>query len=206
MADSLNPASNAGAIILASGSSSRRSMLAAAAVRFAAVPADIDERALEAAMAGEPPAVIARSLARTKALSVSKAHPGRVVLGSDSLVAVDGRRFDKPRNREEAAGHLAFFSGKAMELHSAAALARDGEILWDHGDVARLKVRTLSTLFIESYLDLEWPEVAQCVGVFRIEGIGVHLFEHIEGSQFTVLGMPLLAVLAALRDLGLVPR
>jgi len=124
------------------------------------------------------------------------------VLGSDSLVTVDSRRFDKPRSRAEAAEHLAYFSGKVMELHSAAALARGGRTEWDHTDVARLKVRDLSDAFIAGYLDAEWPAVSGCVGVFRIEALGVQLFESIEGSHFTVLGMPLLPVLAALRARG----
>ena len=89
-----------------------------------------------------------------------------------------------------------------MELHSAAALARGGELVWSHGEPATLRVRELSDSFIDEYLDAEWPAVSGCVGVFRIEALGVHLFEQIEGSHFTVLGMPLLAVLGALRDLG----
>ncbi len=124
------------------------------------------------------------------------------MLGSDSLVEVEGRRFDKPASREEAAEHLRFFSGKVMTLHSAAALARDGRIVWIGGDFARLMVRDVSQDFIAAYLDAEWPAVSYCVGVFRIEGPGVHLFERIMGDQFTVLGMPLLPVLAALREEG----
>ncbi|MEO7383918.1 MAG: Maf family protein, partial [Novosphingobium sp.] len=114
--------------------------------------------------------------------------------------------FDKPASREQAAAHLRFFSGKVMHLHSAAALARDGKVLWQHGDVAALRVRSLSEAFIADYLAHEWPAVAGCVGVFRIEARGVQLFDAIEGDQFTVLGMPLLAVMAALRDLGELPR
>ena len=125
------------------------------------------------------------------------------MLGSNSLVEVAGRRFAKPTSREEAADHLRWFSGRDMELHSAAALVRDGEPLWQTVDRAVLRVRPLSPAFIAGYLDAEWPAVAGCVGVFRIEAMGVQLFEHISGSHFTVLGMPLLPVLAALRDLGL---
>jgi len=124
-----------------------------------------------------------------------------ILHGSDSLVVVEGRRFDKPQTREDAAEHLRFFSGRVMELHSAAALARDGAVLWSHGEVARLIVRVLDEAFIEAYLRAEWPEVGACVGVFRIEGLGVQLFEAIDGSHFTVLGMPLLPVLGALRGL-----
>ena len=189
-------------IMLASGSASRKAMLSAANVAFEAIPADIDERALEDEMGDSEPGEIAQALAAAKAAAVSVAHPERLVLGSDSLVEVDGRRFDKPKTREEAAEHLRAFSGAAMTLHSAAALARDGRIVWIGSDFARLAVRDLSEDFIAAYLDAEWPAVSHCVGVFRIEGPGVHLFERIMGDQFTVLGMPLLPVLAALRDEG----
>ncbi|MBX7528237.1 Maf family protein [Qipengyuania vesicularis] len=186
-------------IVLASNSSSRKAMLEAAGVAFEARGADVDERALEAEMAGAEPAEIAQALAAAKAAAVSNE---RMVLGSDSLVEVDGRRFDKPASREQAAEHLRFFSGKVMTLHSAAALAKDGQIVWVGSDFARLRVRELSERFIEAYLDAEWPEVSYCVGVFRIEGPGVQLFESIMGDQFTVLGMPLLQVLDALREEG----
>ena len=186
-------------IVLASNSASRKAMLDAAGVAFEARPADVDERALEAEMEGAEPAEIAQALAAAKAAAVADA---RIVLGSDSLVEVDGRRFDKPQSREQAAEHLRFFSGKVMTLHSAASLARDGQIVWVGSDFARLRVRDLSDDFIEAYLEAEWPEVSYCVGVFRIEGPGVQLFESIMGDQFTVLGMPLLQVLDALREEG----
>ncbi len=190
-------------IVLASKSASRQAMLSAAGIPFEARPAGIDERATEAALGNSPPAGVALALARAKALAVTEAE--RLVLGSDSLVVVEGRRFDKPSSRQDAATHLRHFSGKAMELHSAAALARRGEVVWSHAALARLQVRDLSDAFIETYLDAEWPAVSGCVGVFRIEGPGVQLFEHVEGDQFTVLGMPLLPLLGALRELGELP-
>lgn len=189
-------------IVLASTSSSRKAMLEAAGVAFEAVPADIDERALEAEMQDADPAEIAQALAAAKAAAVKSEH---LILGSDSLVEVEGRRFDKPASREQAAEHLRFFSGRVMTLHSAAALARNGKIVWVGGDFARLRVRRLSDAFIEAYLDAEWPAVSWCVGVFRIEGPGVQLFDSIMGDQFTVLGMPLLQVLDALREEGALP-
>lgn len=192
-------------LILASKSASRQAMLSAAGVAFTAVPADIDERAFEAALPNAAPADIAAELAEAKARAVSAQSPGALVLGSDSLVVVDGRRFDKPVDREEAAAHLRQFSGRTMELYSGAVLVRDGMTVARMVDCARLSVRELSDLFIESYLDAEWPEVSHCVGVFRIEARGPQLFSAIEGDQFTVLGMPLLAVLAALRDQGVLP-
>lgn len=191
-------------IVLASGSASRKAMLEAAGVRFdVRVPA-LDERELEAKMAGADPAEIAQALAAAKA-AASTDGEGRLVLGSDSLVAADSRRFDKPRSRDEAAEHLRFFSGRRITLHSAAALACDGRIVWIGADFARLQVRALSDAFIDAYLDAEWPAVAGCVGVFRIEGPGVQLFESIAGDHFTILGMPLLQVLGALRDHGVLP-
>ena len=157
-------------------------------------------------MAGAAAGDIALALAAAKALAVGAKSPGALVLGSDSLVNVAGRRFDKPASLEDAADHLRFFSGKTMHLHSAAALVRDGVVLWQVGEVAHLRVRNLSEEFIADYLAHEWPAVAGCVGVFRIEARGVQLFDAIEGDQFTVLGMPLLSVLGALRDLGELPR
>jgi septum formation protein len=189
-------------LILASKSASRRAMLDAAGVGYESIPAEVDERGLEAGLAGAAPDAVALALAEAKAQAVSRAHPASLVLGSDSLVEVAGRRFDKPASREDAAAHLRFFSGKVMQLHSAAALARDGAIIWRHAAVAKLHVRGLSDSFIHSYLDREWPAVAGCVGVFRIEDRGVQLFEAIAGDHLTVLGMPRLAVLGALRELG----
>jgi septum formation protein len=187
-------------LILASKSASRQAMLRDAGIEFQVEPAHIDERGLEAQMQGALPSAIALALAEAKALAVGAG--GALVLGSDSLVVVEGRRFDKPADRSEAEAHLNFFSGKLMKLHSAAAIAQHGKLVWGHAEVARLQVRCLSKAFIGNYLDAEWPDVAGCVGVFRIEARGAHLFETIEGSHFTVLGMPLLPVLAALRDLG----
>lgn len=190
-------------IILASKSASRRTMLAAAGVEFEVRPAAIDERALEAGMEGMGPGQVALALAEAKALSVDgHGHP---VLGSDSVVSVAGRRFSKPASRAQAAEHLRFFSGQMMELHSAAAIAVGGKLRWNHVALARLQVRSLSEDFIEAYLTAEWPEVSQCVGVFRIEALGPQLFESIEGDMFTVLGMPLLPVLGALRELEELP-
>jgi septum formation protein len=190
-------------IILASKSASRRTMLGAAGVDFEARSPAIDERAFEAGLGEARPAEVALAPAQVKALSV-EGH-GHPVLGSDSVVAVDGCRFSKPASREQAAEHLRLFSGRTMELHSGAALAIRGQLRWSHVAVAVLKVRELSEEFIEAYLAAEWPEVSQCVGVFRIEALGVQLFEAIEGDMFTVLGMPLLPVLGALRELEELP-
>ena len=191
-------------IILASQSASRQEMLRAAGVAFEARPARLDERALEARLVGAPAAEVALALAKAKALAVEGGD--RLVLGSDSLVVVGGRRFDKPVSREDAADHLRQFSGQAMELHSAAVLVRGGAVVWRGGAVAMLGVRPLSEAFIAQYLDAEWPAVSYCVGVFRIEGPGVQLFDRIDGDHFTVLGLPLLQVLGALREHGEMPK
>ncbi len=190
-------------IVLASKSASRRTMLGAAGVEFELRPAAIDERAFEASLGHAEPAAVALALAEAKALSVD--GRGRPVLGSDSVVSVAGRRFDKPASRAQAAEHLRVFSGQTIELHSAAAIAIGGHLRWSHVARAVLKVRELSDDFIERYLLAEWPEVGQCVGVFRIESLGVQLFESIEGDMFTVLGMPLLPVLGALREFEELP-
>ena len=190
-------------LALASSSPIRRAMLEQAGVEFAVVVIEVDEQVAKAST--DDPAEIATSLAKAKAVEGSGARIDDWVIGSDSVVSVDGKIFSKPRDREAAAEHLRFFSGKAMTLTSAAALARGGGVDWSFCDSATLIVRTLSDRFIEEYLEAEWPDVGYCVGVFRLEGRGVQLFDTIEGSYFTILGMPLLPLLGALRDRGVIP-
>ena len=184
-------------LILASTSAIRRQMLDAAGVDYAALKPDVDEDMIKARLSDA--SEIASELAVAKARSIK----GEWMIGSDSVVVVDGRLFDKPRDRANAAEHLRFFSGRPMELTSAVALAHDGEVTWQHAETARLSVRSLSDTFIEEYLDAEWPEVGYTVGVFRLEGRGVQLFDRIDGNHFTILGMPLLPLLGALRERGL---
>ena len=188
-------------LLLASTSAIRGTLLEQAGVSFAAVPPEVDEAAIKAAHDGSD-AELAVALARAKALNVSRDRRRSLVIGSDSIVSVDGRRFSKPANRSEAAEHLRFFSGKTMDLTSAVALACDDAIEWSFAAEALLYVRPLSEAFIEEYLDREWPQVSYCVGVFRLEGPGVQLFERIEGDHFTILGLPLLPLLNALRERG----
>jgi len=176
-------------------------MLDAAGVEYRAERPDVDETAVKAGLSD--PEQIAGELASLKARSSGGAD---WAIGSDSVVSVDGRLFDKPADRVQAAEHLRFFSGKAMTLTSAVALARDGAVDWHCIDRATLQVRSLSDEFIHSYLDAEWPEVGYCAGVFRLEGRGVQLFDRIDGNYFTILGMPLLPLLGALRERGLMPR
>ena len=172
-------------------------MLGAAGVEFEAIAPNVDEKLVKAQCSD--PDEIVRRLAAAKAVAVSASKPADWVIGSDSVVVVEGRIFGKPRDRNEALEHLRFFSGKEMQLTSAVALARAGIAEWCHGETARLQVRALSEAFIANYLDAEWPEVGYTVGVFRLEARGVQLFERIDGDHFTILGMPLLPLLGELR-------
>jgi septum formation protein len=190
-------------LILASNSQIRKEMLEQAGLTFQARAPSFDEDKAKHGFAGNGE-ILARALAEGKAASVA-AGPDDWVIGSDSTVTVDGVRYSKPRDRDEAAAHLRSFSGRIMLLSSAVALARQGQVEWAHAETARLQWRTLSEAFIADYLDDEWPEVGFCVGVFRMEGRGVTLFDHVEGSHFTILGMPLLPLLGALRQRGVVP-
>ena len=191
-------------LVLASASTIRALLLTGAGVAFAVDPARIDESALKDGHGGDD-AALATALAKAKALETATRHSKRWIIGGDSLVSVDGRRFDKPASRDEAAAHLRFFSGRAMRLTSAVVLARDGQIDWSQAGEAQLHVRHLSEEFIHTYLEAEWPAVGGCVGVFRMEGRGVNLFEAVEGDHFTILGMPLIELLGALRARGLMP-
>ncbi len=193
-------------IILASQSASRRAMLDAAGIVYEARPAHVDETSVTAALLaeGQPPRALADALAELKALKISQGHGEALVIGSDTIVSVEGRCFDKPTDRAAAADHLSAFSGRDMVLTSAVVVAQHGQPVWRHVDQARLTVRTLSPDFIASYLDAEWPAIAGCVGCFRIEAMGVQLFSAIKGDYFTILGMPLLPLLGYLRDRGVI--
>ena len=190
-------------LILASNSEIRRAMLAQAGLEFVVESPDFDERPAKERHAGQGES-LARMLAEGKALSV-RAGTDEWVIGSDSLVEVNGRRYSKPRDREQAAAHLRAFSGQTMLLSSAVTLVHGRQCDWSYSETARLDVRRLSESFIQAYLDAEWPAVGYCVGVFRMEGRGVTLFDRVEGSYFTILGMPLLPLLAALRERRLMP-
>jgi septum formation protein len=174
-------------------------MLDCAGVEYQAIGPEVDEEELKLGLT--EPGEIAERLGAAKAMSVA----GEWVIGSDSVVSSGGRIFSKPRDRNEAAEHLRSFSGKPMRLTSAVAVARGGVLDWSHVDTAVLEVRPLSENFISDYLDAEWPEVGYTVGVFRLEGRGVQLFDCIDGDYFTILGMPLIPLLGALRERGLVP-
>lgn len=180
-------------------------MLEAAGVSFEAMRAGVDEDSAKVSLAGLPPRDLADALAELKAVKLSASHPDALVLGCDSVVALeDGTLLDKPTTREDAVDHLRMLSGRRHDLISAAVIAQDGRAVWRHVDRARMLVRPLSEEFITSYVKAEWPAISGCVGCYRIEGLGVQLFAGVEGSQFTVLGLPLLPVLDYLRTRKLV--
>ena len=190
-------------LILASASSSRKMLLTAAGVSFTADPADLDETALMAGLKEAGAEVMARTLAEQKALAVSRRHPGKIVLGGDSVIAFEGDYLSKCADLDEARALLARLSGKTHLLVSAAALARDGALLWTHVSPCRMAMRKLSPQFLDGYLAQEGPAILSSVGCYHYEGQGAQLFDRVDGDYFSVLGLPLLAVLAQLRKEGL---
>lgn len=195
-------------LVLASGSAARRDMLVAAGLPVEIVKPAIDERAVEKPLAaqGLPADRIAVALAEAKALAVSRLHRGRIVLAADQTLICGGRSFHKPENPAATAEQIAALSGRAHELHSAFVLARDGTVLASGCDTARLTMRRLDPQFVARYVEAAGPVIFSSVGGYQLEGVGAQLFERIEGDHFTILGLPLLPVLAALRDLGHLAR
>jgi septum formation protein len=191
-------------LVLASRSEVRGKVLAAAAIPLEIMPAQIDERAVEAQSGVTAPARVAVTLARAKALAISAQLPGRVVLGADQTLALAEQRFSKPRGRDGAAAQLRALAGKTHALHSGIALARDNRILFEHCATARLRMRALDDAMIDTYLDAAGDAALSSVGAYQIEGPGIHLFETVEGDYFTIVGMPLLPLLAYLRQAKLV--
>lgn len=187
-------------LVLASRSRARQALLANAGIPFEAVPADIDERALQQGSGLSAPADIAALLAREKALWVSKHQPGQFIVGADQTMALGTQLFSKPAGRAQAAGQLRELAGKRHQLHSAVAVARDGQVLFEDTTVARMAMRRLSEVEIETYLNEAGEAVTSSVGAYQLEGIGIHLFECVEGDHFTILGLPLLQLLAFLRS------
>jgi septum formation protein len=187
-------------LILASQSRARLALLANAGINFEAVPAEIDERAVQQASGLSAPGDIAAFLAREKALSVSSGQPGKFVIGADQTLALGDRLFSKPASRAQAAEQLRTLAGRSHELHSAVAVARDGKILFERADIARMTMRRLGEAEIEAYLNEAGKAVTTSVGAYQLEGLGVHLFQRVEGDHFTILGLPLLPLLAFLRS------
>jgi septum formation protein len=187
-------------LILASQSRARQMLLGNAGISFEAVPADIDERAVQKNSGLTSPGEIAGLLAREKAKFVSSKNPGRYVIGADQTLALGERLFSKPSGRAQAAEQLRLLAGNSHALHSAVAVARDGKIAFADVSVAAMSMRKLSDGEIEAYLDAAGEAVTSSVGAYQLEGLGVHLFERIEGDHFTILGLPLLPLLAFLRS------
>jgi septum formation protein len=189
-------------LVLASRSESRRAVLAAAAVPVEVLPADIDERAVEACAGLKSPGAVALLLARAKACAVADKLPGRLVLGADQTLALGDRLFSKPADLAAARAQLKSLRGRTHELYSAIVLARDGAVLLEHCETARLAMRDFSDRFLESYIEAAGLTLTASVGGYQVESIGIQLFERIDGDHFTILGMPLLQLLPYLRREG----
>lgn len=192
-------------LILASQSVSRRAMLTAAGIPHQAMAAGVDEDGMKLALRGEghDARALADALAELKATKLSRRHPQDLVLGCDSTVVLnDGTMIDKTSTREESRAQLQLLRGQRHRLYSAAVMCQAGAPIWRFVDVAKMHMRDFSDDFIDTYLDAEWPAIGGCVGGYRIEGLGAQLFAKIEGSQFTIQGLPLLPLLDYLRTRG----
>jgi len=189
-------------LVLASGSAIRRKVMEATGIPFEVRPASLDERAIEAAALRKDASTVAMLLAHEKASRVAAEVAGRLVVGADQVLMLEGRRLDKPADLVAARVQLKALAGCTHELYAGVAVARDGEVLFVHVDVARLTMRPLSDAFLDRYFESVGPAIINSVGVFVLEALGVHLFERIEGDYFTVLGLPLLPLLAYLRAQG----
>jgi septum formation protein len=187
-------------LVLASQSKARQMLLANAHIEFESDPADIDERAIQTSSGLSAPGDIAGLLAREKARIVSVRRPSRYVVGADQTLALGARIFNKPAGRAQAADQLRALAGHCHELHAAVAVARDGKLLFEHVSIARMSMRQLGDAEINRYLEEAGNAVTSSVGAYQLEGLGIHLFERIEGDHFTILGLPLLELLAFLRS------
>ena len=189
-------------LVLASKSAIRGEILRAAGLAIEVCPADIDERTIEQGSAARDPGEIAALLAREKAHAVAARLPGRVVLGADQTLALGERRFSKPTDRAAAREQLKLLRGQTHQLHTAIALVRDGVILFEHREAARLTMRVFSDRFLEHYLDAAGAAVTASVGGYQLEKTGIQLFERVDGDHFVILGLPLLPLLLHLRQAG----
>ncbi|MDP3899362.1 MAG: Maf-like protein [Mesorhizobium sp.] len=191
-------------IILASASPFRKAMLENAGIACDVVPANVDERAIEAAIgdSGVTPADVARILAEAKAQEVSARFPDALVIGSDQTLSLGDEILHKSNDMDAARKRLLQLSGKIHDLNSSVALARRGETIWAHTGIARMTMRKFDPAFVGRYLSAAGPQVLASVGVYQIEGPGIQLFEAIDGDHFTIIGLPLLPLLKALRDEG----
>lgn len=193
-------------LILASSSASRQMLMRNAGLTFSAIPADIDERALDEQLErdGASPEEVALELAKAKALAVGALHPEALVLGCDQTMALGARVYHKPKTMTEAKAHLLSLSGKVHRLNSAAVLVRHGEVVWQTISSAELAVRTLSEEFVSRHLQRVGEKALSSVGAYQLEGEGIQLFTSIDGDYFTILGLPLLPLLSKLRDMDVI--
>lgn len=193
-------------LLLASQSAGRANMLRAAGLQFETTPAHVDEEALTAALQaeGHAPRNIADALAEAKAIKISSRLPGVLVLGADSVLALDdGTMLTKPADKADAAAQLRTMAGQRHRLFSAIVAARDGQPIWRSVGMAKLWMRDLSDPFIADYVDSNWDSIRWTVGCYEIEGAGVQLFDRVEGDPWTIIGMPMLPLLQWLRTTGL---
>lgn len=188
-------------LILASGSAARRQMLQSAGLEFSVELPRMDEEAAKASLRAEGlrPRDQADALAELKALSVSRTHTG-LVIGADQMLAIEGDVLDKPKDAAEAREHLARLRGRTHELITAAVIAQNGVAIWRHIDTPKLKMRAFSDAFLDDYMGRAGENVLRSVGAYQLEGLGAQLFERVEGDYFSVLGLPLLPLLAFLRE------
>jgi len=192
------------ALVLASASPFRRRMLEAAGLDFEVVPAAIDEPAVKARLGVLPPPALARALARAKAEEVSARCPDALVIGADQVLALGEEIMSKPASIAEARAQLLRLRARTHSLHTAVALALSGKIVWDQYDAANLTMRAFSEAFLDGYLAASGEGVCRMVGAYEVEGRGVQLFERIEGDTFTIIGLPLVPLLAELRARGII--
>lgn len=193
-------------LVLASASAARRALMAGVGLTVDLQPADLDEEGLRQSNPDLAPADMAVRLAEAKAVAVSRMRPGVRVLGGDQILDDDGVIVSKADDLEAIAARLRGFRGRTHHLHSGAALALDGQVLWRHADTAALTVRDFSEAWLATYLEAEGAALTGVVGGYRLEGPGAQLFSRIDGDYFTILGLPLWAVLEALRDQGVIDR
>ncbi|WP_296086076.1 Maf-like protein [uncultured Agrobacterium sp.] len=193
-------------LILASASASRQMLMRNAGLTFSSIPAQIDERAIDTRLEqeGAAPEVIALELAKAKAIAVSLLHPEAFVIGSDQTMSLGDRIYHKAKDMAQAHANVLSLSGKTHRLNCGVALAKNGAVIWDTVSIAKMTVRELSADYVSRYLERSGSQVLSSVGAYQLEGEGIQLFSSIEGDYFTILGLPLLPLLAQLRELRVI--
>ena len=195
-------------IVLSSTSETRRKLLSQTGLYFKTAKPPVDESVIKAALkkAGANAAQVADTLAESKANSVGMIIPGAYIIGADQMLECDGEWFDKPADRDGARRHLESLRGKTHELITAAVIAHEGRVIWRHTEIAKMTMRDFSESFLDTYLDKAGEGIVRSVGAYELEGMGSQLFEKIEGDFFSILGLPLIPLMGALREAGAVPK